>query len=129
MQLQNSLDRKQLGRKGEDIASAYLVKKGFKILHKNYRCFLGELDIVAQKGSTIIFTEVKTRSTKAFGYPEESVNRIKRKKIIRLAEYYLNTYKIRNVDCRFDVFSIFWNETGKCENMVHIPNAFTEDDI
>src|SRR5688572_28255294 len=81
--------RVSLGDRGEMIAAGYLSRNGYKILEKNYRCKLGELDIICQKDGRIFFLEVKTRTTNQFGRPEESVGFLKQKKLIDLAKWYL----------------------------------------
>ena len=79
------LSKKQLGDLGEDISEIFLVKKGYSILKRNYRCRLGEIDLIAKDKNKIIFFEVKTRTNLNFGYPEESVNNLKVLKLKKLA--------------------------------------------
>ncbi len=83
-------DRRSLGRFGEDEASDYLLNEGFEILKRNFRNRFGEVDIIARKGACVYFVEVKTRRTGSCGYPEESVNGLKKNKILRTALWYLN---------------------------------------
>jgi len=79
------------GKSGEEIAADYLRKKGFKILHRNWRYSrCGEIDIIASDRDTLVFIEVKARSSSNFGHPSESVNRTKIEKIRTLAGLYLN---------------------------------------
>jgi putative endonuclease len=113
---------KQLGEKGEDIAAAYLKGKGYAILHRNYRTPVGEADIIAKDGTTIVFVEVKARATLAFGRPFEAVNARKIEKIRRVALYYLKQAG-REQPLRFDVVSIHC-ERGKAE-VDHIRDAFS----
>jgi len=84
------LDRRSLGIFGEDEASGYLSNEGFEILKRNFRNRFGEVDIIAKKGACVHFIEVKTRRTGSCGYPEESVNGLKKNKILRTALWYLN---------------------------------------
>lgn len=77
------LDRKALGRFGEDEAIPYLLSEGFEILRRNFRNRFGEVDIIARKGSAVHFIEVKTRRTNSCGYPDECVNSLKKNKILR----------------------------------------------
>ncbi|GAI75687.1 unnamed protein product [marine sediment metagenome] len=73
-----------IGRFGENVASKFLKDKGYKIKERNYRTFLGEIDIICESKGNIIFVEVKTRRSDKFGYPEEAVNFIKQRKIIKM---------------------------------------------
>ena len=79
----------ELGKAGEEQATAWLVAKGYTILHRNWRYSHYEIDIIAQKGKKTHFVEVKCRSTDRFGYPEESVTRKKFKHLQRAADEYL----------------------------------------
>jgi putative endonuclease len=93
------------GLKGEDLAVNYLKKKGYRILEKNFRTQLGEIDIIAEQNGTIVFVEVKTRTTDAFGLPEEAVTWQKQERIKKVALLYLKGLK-RVPPVRFDVLSI-----------------------
>lgn len=97
---------RSLGKFGEIIAQYYLLKIGCKILTSNYRCKIGEIDIIACINKTIIFTEVKTRTTISFGYPEESVDYLKIQKIKKVASNFIITNKLEDFDIRFDVISL-----------------------
>jgi len=110
-----------LGREGEDIAADFLRKKGFRIIEKNYRTPFGEIDIIAQDKSVVVFVEVKTRSGIAFGYPFEAVNPKKREKIRKVALCFMKRQK-KEFAARFDVLSIYF-EHGK-HQIEHIQDAF-----
>jgi putative endonuclease len=111
----------ELGRKGEDMAAAYLLKKGHRIICRNYRQAKAEVDIISIIAGTIVFTEVKTRSSHSFGLPEEAIH-IKKKQMLREAmEYYLIENKIKE-EARFDIISIVANATGA--DIYHIEDAF-----
>jgi len=101
-----------LGDRGEMIAWNYLRQRGYKILEKNYRCRLGEIDIVAKRSRRIVFIEVKTRSDGRFGTPGESVHVRKQKKLARLAQWYLKEKKIHDVPISFDVVSVLWDQAN-----------------
>ncbi len=107
-----------LGKKGEKQAQNYLKKNGWKILQTNWRNPFGEVDIIAKKGDTVVFIEVKTRLSDAFGAPSEAVQKTRKLKYIRGANYYFYN---KTVDCtvRFDIIEIFNGEIN------HIENAFT----
>lgn len=95
-----------LGLIGEALACDYLAAKGYKILLKNFECPLGEIDLIAKEKGTLVFIEVKTRSSLAMGLPMESVTFRKREQIVKVAQYYMKRYGIKNLPCRFDVVSI-----------------------
>ena len=82
-------ERKATGARGEMIAGAYLRRKGFAIRATNWRCRLGEIDIVAQEGPVLVFVEVRTRSSARLGTPEESITPAKRRRLADLAQIYL----------------------------------------
>ncbi len=117
------MEKKSLGAKGEAIAGEYLKKKGYKILAQNYRCYLGEIDLIAQKGDALTFIEVKLRTSLDYGFPQESVVHRKQVRIRRVATYYLKEQNLWDrVDCHFDVLAIY---TEKKKIMVeHIKDAF-----
>ncbi|HET6371583.1 MAG TPA: YraN family protein [Nitrospiria bacterium] len=92
-----------IGMDGEIAALDYLRRVGYRILVHNYRSPPGEIDIVAEDGNSLVFIEVKTRSTSRFGTPQEAVDRKKQSKIARAALYYLSEHQIKRKDCRFDV--------------------------
>lgn len=113
-----------IGPAGEIFASSYLCKKGYKIVAKNYRCKLGEIDVIARKGNVLIFCEVKTRQDKKFGEPFEAVAAYKQRRLRRLAEHYLLRHPSNNLIFRFDVISILAGWDGKLKEILHIENAF-----
>ncbi len=110
-----------LGIKGEDLAVEFLKKKGYKILSRNYKTPLGEIDIVAEDRETLVFVEVKTRADNSFGLPFEAVNRKKREKLRRVALYYLKNCCKKDLHSRFDVLSI---QAGSKNEIEHIIDAF-----
>lgn len=97
--------QQELGKKGEDLAAAYLTEKGFSILHRNWRSGQQEVDLVALKEKTIHFVEVKFRSSKTFGNPEGSVNRAKFRNLKLAAEAFLRRYPGYRF-IQFDILSI-----------------------
>lgn len=111
-----------LGNRGEDLAAGFLRKKGYRILSRNYRSPVGEVDIIAEEGRTIVFIEVKTRTNDSFGRPFEAVDYRKREKIKRIALYYLKRYKIIDRPLRFDVMSI--EMSGDNSSIEHFTDAF-----
>lgn len=117
--------RDRTGISGEEEAARYLKRKGYRILSRNYRCRLGEIDLVALKRSTLVFCEVKARNDKAFGEPFEAVSQYKQERLRRLAEsYLLENRQKRELNYRFDVISILFANGGRVEELTHIENAF-----
>jgi putative endonuclease len=78
--------RKQIGQQGETLVAAYLAEQGYNIIQRNWRCPLGELDIVAETGGTLIFVEVRTRRSHRFGLAEESITPTKQSRLVDLAQ-------------------------------------------
>jgi putative endonuclease len=95
-----------LGRLGEDLAARHLVGAGFQILERNWRCEVGEVDIVARDGSTLVIVEVKTRTSLAFGSPAEAITPRKADKLRELALAWLRAHRGRGEGVRFDVISV-----------------------
>jgi len=114
--------RKTLGVRGEDMAVDFLEKKGYTILCRNYRCRSGEIDIIARKKKILCFIEVKTRSTRAFGSPQEAVTTRKQQKIGRVALDFLQHHKLENQPARFDVVAVDFSSGGGL--IEFIENAF-----
>lgn len=101
------INRRQIGTKEEALAAAFLEKQGYQILERNFRCRLGEIDLIARDGSALVFIEVKYRRNAAFGSPAEAVNRKKQQTICRVADYYRMIHRISEYQpCRFDVAAI-----------------------
>lgn len=106
------------GDNGETRAVKYLKKQKYRILACNYKCYVGEIDIIVQDKKEIVFVEVKTRSGVCFGRPSESVDERKQAKIRRVAESYILANKLSDFPCRFDVIEVLGNEIN------HIQSAF-----
>ena len=115
-------NKKELGFFGEDLAARYLEGKDYFILKRNYRSRFGEIDIIAQFFSFLIFIEVKTRTSQAFGWPEESVTKEKRLRIIKTAENFLEKYHIRDKIFQFDVISIELDKQKRIARIKHFKN-------
>jgi putative endonuclease len=110
------------GKEGEKIAEAFLKKNGYRISEINYRCALGEIDIIAQEKGELVFIEVKTRKSGELGYPEQAVGIRKQKKMSQLALWYLQKKNITYADARFDVVAITMLPSGN--EIKLIKNAF-----
>ena len=111
-----------LGKEGERIAEAYLRKKGYKIIERNFRCALGELDLIVLDRRVLVFVEVKTRTGNSFGTPFEAVEFRKQQKMIQAAQYFIAQRRLQQRDSRFDVVGISW--PGREPVVEHIENAF-----
>ena len=103
---QKNFYKKLLGRIGENKAVNHLKKLGYKILDKNFKTKIGEIDIIAEDSETLAFIEVKTRSSSNFGAPSEAVNRKKQEKYFLVAREYLIKTEQEDRTCRFDVVEI-----------------------
>lgn len=119
-----TLRRKLLGRQGELTAAQYLEKNGFRIVCRNYRCRLGEIDLVALDGGVLVFIEVRSKCGDRYGLAQESVTGRKRHKLRQLAWHYLKTTGKTTADCRFDVVAILFDGERKVKRLEHIENAF-----
>jgi putative endonuclease len=120
-------DRLKTGMEGENLAVRFLKKNGYKILERNYRSLLGEIDIIAQEKGALAFVEVKTKKSDSFAPPEWSVNRRKQEKIIRVACQYMNDLEKRGKkfdEYRFDVVAVCYLEEGKKKEVRLFKNAF-----
>jgi putative endonuclease len=117
----NMSDHIELGREGEERAREFLRAKGYRIIECNWRCRLGEIDLIAQDGNILVVIEVKTRRTSYFGNPELAVDRKKQKNIVRMADLYIRQKSLA-LEVRFDIISIIIGD-GRCE-INHIPDAY-----
>jgi len=113
----------RLGQKGEELATLFLQQKDYRIIIRNYRCKIGEIDIIASDEKTLVFIEVKTRSSHSFGSPTMAVTTKKQRQISRTAENYLAQNHLFDTSARFDVIGITLPADGKTE-IDHIKNAF-----
>ncbi|MGB8951075.1 MAG: YraN family protein [Candidatus Aminicenantales bacterium] len=120
---ENTPSDRRLGISGEEAAARYLEKKRYRIISRSYRMLRGEIDIIAYDRKTLVFVEVKTRKSKSFGPPEESVTTAKQRQIKKIALGYLSRNRLQNMPCRFDVLSVLFSEE---EGFIirHIQNAF-----
>ena len=98
------------GKEGEEIAAEYLKKKGYKIIERNYRSRLGEIDIVALHKAVTVFVEVKARSGSTFGLPEDAVDKNKQRQMIRVALGYIKHRRLPEGRFRFDVVGVSFCE-------------------
>lgn len=111
-----------LGQRGENVAAKHLRNLGYRIITRNFRCPMGEIDIIARDGKTLVFVEVKTRQSDEVP-PEQQVHLDKQQRLIRAARFYLSRYGTPQPPARFDVVSILW-PPGRDPVVNHIPHAF-----
>ena len=111
----------ELGKQGEEIANEFLINKGFKILKRNWHFGRLELDIIAIDGDTLVFVEVKTRSTDYFVKPELSISNKQQSFLIKAANAFIETNSY-DMEARFDIVSIVMHPQGK--EIKHIDDAF-----
>lgn len=121
-------ESKDIGKKGESAAAEYLAKLGWKILEQNYRTSRGEIDIIAKVEENscsplLVFVEVKSYSCRSYYLPSFSIDKNKRQCIIKAARGYLFKKNIRDMNCRFDVITIYRDINGE-KKIEHFKNAF-----
>ena len=109
------------GEAAENLAAAYLQRAGLKLVERNYRCRFGEIDLIARDGATLVFVEVRMRSSERFGGAAASITRAKQHKLLRTARHYLAGIA-RAPQCRFDAMLI----NGNTNAIEWLKNAFTE---
>lgn len=113
-----------LGQRGEREAERFLLKRGWVIVARGYQDKFGEIDLIAVDGETIVFVEVKTRSSDFAGEPEEAVDDVKQAHITRTAIGYLKFHKLTECSVRFDVIAITWPSDSKRPSLKHYESAF-----
>ncbi len=112
-----------LGKLGEKTALNYLIDNNYKVIARGFRLFRGEIDIIAYDQKTLVFVEVKTRRSPDYGSPEESVTPSKQRQIRKIAQGFLVKNNLKDVECRFDVISLSFDEK-EGYSIRHIKDAF-----
>lgn len=102
-----------LGKEGEALAVAFLKKHGYRILEKNFKTPLGEIDVIALDGDTVCFIEVKTRTNETYGSPFEAISRFKQRKLSQSALLYLKRKNLLHQKARFDIVAVARDEQGE----------------
>jgi putative endonuclease len=111
------MNRRKEGAYYENLVAEYLKTQGYEILEKNYRCRIGEIDLIAKEGETLVFVEVKYRRDDKMGDPKEAVDQKKQKKISMTASYYLMRECGRmDIPCRFDVAAVLGDQIEVVKN-------------
>jgi putative endonuclease len=117
--------KKSLGQRGEDAAAKYLKRQRYHILARGHDSRLGELDIIAVDGRTIVFVEVKTRRSTDAGHPAEAIDARKQRRMTQAALGYLKAHGLLGYAARFDVVAITWPEGCRRPCIEHFKNAFS----
>jgi len=113
-----------LGRRGEDAAARFLLGLGYTIVARGHRDNIGEIDLVAVNGRTVVFVEVKTRTTHDAGHPADAVDAAKQRRLTRLALSYMKRHDLLECSARFDVVAITWPAGRGQPTIEHFQNAF-----
>lgn len=111
----------ELGKKGEDLAVEFLLKKGYKIVNRNFVYQKAEVDIIARKDNILAIVEVKTRSTPDFGNPQEFLKARQIQRLIKAVDHFVTDHDM-DVEVRFDIVAIITNKSGT--RLEHIEDAF-----
>jgi len=119
-------DRRQLGAAGEHAAERFLRARGYTIVERNYRCALGEIDLIALDGRTVVFIEVKARRDADPEAPFDAVDARKQRRIVRAAEHYAVARRLDGREMRFDVVGV--QSSGDALACVLLRDAFGPDD-
>jgi putative endonuclease len=111
----------ELGKNGENLAAAHLIKNGYQILARNFIYQRAEVDIIAKKDDILAVVEVKTRSTPDFGDPQDFVKKKQIDQLVKAIDHYVNEHQLE-VEVRFDIIAIIKNNAGT--RLEHLENAF-----
>lgn len=117
------MKRRETGILGENLACAFLAKNGYEIIERNYRCREGEIDIIARQQDTLVFIEVRTKKSKVFGSPEESITQVKKERLRIVAERYGQEHEDLPESWRIDVMGIQLDRNNKLKRIQIIENA------
>ena len=116
--------RRSVGKRGEEEAARFLGKLGLTILDRNVRSRLGEIDMVARDGKTLVFVEVKARREAEGDPPQAGVTAAKQRRLAQLAQHYLKWKRLGEVSCRFDVVAVTLDARDRVKTLRHLPAAF-----
>jgi putative endonuclease len=121
--------RKAVGRSGEEAARAFLERRGVRIIAENFACPAGEIDLIGRERGTLVFIEVKTRTSGAFGPPHLAVHRRKQRQIVRAAQWYLAERRVPDIACRFDVMAVTFPDDDRDPRIDWVQNAFPAEGV
>lgn len=117
------MKRHEIGNLGERVAASYLRGNGYQILETNYRCPYGEIDIIAREDATLVFVEVRTRTSTLYGSPEESITRTKIDHLLAVADDFVTGHPGLPDERRIDVIAVRLDPDGQLSSIDHIRNA------
>ena len=120
-----SCDNKKIGIEGERLARNFLENKGYEIIEINFYCRFGEVDIITKINNEISFVEVKTRRQIKYGFPAESVTKVKKRHMYKIAEFYTYLYNLYDISISFDVIEVYLFK-DKEARIEHIKNVIIE---
>jgi putative endonuclease len=120
------MKRRDTGILGEKLARDFLGRNGYEILETNYRCPAGEIDIIARHDDTLVFVEVRTKKSRQFGSPEESITPVKMARLRAVAAHYGQTHDDLPPSWRIDIIAIVMNHRGQVSRLELIENAVGE---
>jgi putative endonuclease len=109
--------RGELGRRGEELAVGELVRRGYEVVSRNWRCRVGEVDVVVQRDGAWTFFEVRTRRSRTCGTPEESITPAKQRRMADVALTYLDEHDLQDVDWCLGLVAIEMNRTGEMQRL------------
>lgn len=113
----------ELGRRGERLAENHLIARGYRLLERNWRCRQGEIDLVMREGDALVFVEVKTRSSTAFGHPFEAITPVKLARLRRLAREWCDAHPAERGRIRIDAVSVL-SPRGGTPAIEHLVGVF-----
>jgi putative endonuclease len=113
-----------LGRRGENAAARFLQRLGYAIVARGHRGMIGEIDLVAVDRRTVVFVEVKTRTSHDAGHPADAVDEVKQQRLTRLALSYMKRHDLLECSTRFDVVAVTWPEGNGRPQIEHFQSAF-----
>jgi putative endonuclease len=122
--LTGTFSQRPLGARGEDAAVRFLKRLGYRIVERGYDSPLGELDIVAVDGRTVVFVEVKTRASTDAGHPSDAIDDNKQRRMTQSALAYLKAKRLLEYSSRFDVVAVTWPVNSRRPHIEHFKNAF-----
>jgi putative endonuclease len=120
------MKRRETGALGENLACEFLGNNGYSIVERNFRCPSGEVDIIARQKDQLVFVEVRTKTTRWFGSPEESITPTKMEKLRNVAAYYWQSRPNLPESWRIDVVAIQMNGQGRASRIELIENAVSD---
>ena len=121
--------RRALGKLGEAAAAAYLQRNGVRILAANFACAAGEIDLIGKEREALLFIEVKTRTSEAFGPPHLAVHQRKQRQIVRVAQWFLADRRMPETACRFDVVAVTFPPNEGTPKIHWVRDAFPEEGV